>query len=328
MTFIGTTDFYLEVKKGNVAGHSMVNKFGRNPDIDIASGFEAIWNGGGDYTGFDATAVEAIEVLSSSANDTGTLVSNGTATGGSATTLVDSGADFVSDGVAVGDLLINDTLIDHGVVTVVAVTTLTVVRMRGASINASGNTYRVATPASTGVSVVRLDFLLDSNYAETSEYVILNGLTGVNTSRSFLRNSRIKCIKGGSNNSNVGTITSRQSVTTANIFAVLPIGNNQTMIAAYTIPAGKRAFIMGWFATLSKKQTAFSNVRLIMRDLNELFQVKEELTVSSAGSSYFYRQYIALKEVIQERSDIKIMADSSANDNGMAAGFDIMLIDI
>lgn len=327
MSFFGTIDWLIEVAKGNVPGHSLVDKFGRNPDIDTASGFEAIWNGGGDYTGFDATVAEAIEVFSSSANDAGTLLSSGSATGGSATTLVDSGADFVSDGVAVGDLIINDTLLDHGIVTVVAATTLTVGRMNLGSTNASGNSYRVVTPASTGTSAVRLGFLLDSSYTETSEYVILNGVTGVNTTGSYLRNSRVECLKAGSNRKNVGTITSRQSVTTANIFAVVPIGYNQTMIAAYTIPNGKQALLLGSFGALSKKVTAFSNVQLMFRALNEEFQVKEELTINSAGSSYFYREYPAKKGLISEKTDIKVMADASANGTGIAAGFDLILID-
>ena len=59
-----------------------------------------IWANGGEYTGVNATANENIQVFSADANDTGSLVSSGTATGGSTTTLVDSGADFVSDGVS------------------------------------------------------------------------------------------------------------------------------------------------------------------------------------------------------------------------------------
>lgn len=38
MSFIGGTDFFTEVAKGNVLGHTLINKFGRNPDCDqIAS---------------------------------------------------------------------------------------------------------------------------------------------------------------------------------------------------------------------------------------------------------------------------------------------------
>ncbi len=37
MSYIGSTDFFLEVQKGNVAGHSIVHKFGRNQAVPNAS---------------------------------------------------------------------------------------------------------------------------------------------------------------------------------------------------------------------------------------------------------------------------------------------------
>jgi len=37
MSHIGTTDFYTEVQKGNVAGHSLVHKFGRNEGVPNGS---------------------------------------------------------------------------------------------------------------------------------------------------------------------------------------------------------------------------------------------------------------------------------------------------
>lgn len=54
-------------------GAFVVNKFGRNPDIDTATVPEDIWFLGGAYTGFPVGAAENIQVFSSSASDTGTL---------------------------------------------------------------------------------------------------------------------------------------------------------------------------------------------------------------------------------------------------------------
>jgi hypothetical protein len=55
-----------------LVGYDGVNKFGRNPNIG-PSVEEALWQGGGDYTGFDATAAQRIEAFSSSSADTGNL---------------------------------------------------------------------------------------------------------------------------------------------------------------------------------------------------------------------------------------------------------------
>jgi hypothetical protein len=65
----GPTEFFFQVTKGAVLKHKLVHKFGMNPDIDTASGYETIWGGGGDYTGFSAAA-QTVDVSSSSTADT------------------------------------------------------------------------------------------------------------------------------------------------------------------------------------------------------------------------------------------------------------------
>ena len=37
MSYIGNKDFLIEVQKGNVVGHSMVHKFGRNDAVPNGS---------------------------------------------------------------------------------------------------------------------------------------------------------------------------------------------------------------------------------------------------------------------------------------------------
>jgi len=61
-------EFYLDVAKGNIAGHKMKSKFGRNPTVGT-SGYDTIWNGGGTYTGFNAIAAETVTVVSDDTND-------------------------------------------------------------------------------------------------------------------------------------------------------------------------------------------------------------------------------------------------------------------
>lgn len=326
-------DYLIDVALEKIPGVSFVHRFGHNPDIDIVSGFEAVWNGGGDYTGFNATAAETIEVFSSDAADAGTVVSSGTATGGSATTLVDSGATFVTDTVAIGDLILNDTDKTHGIVSAVtSETTLTVLRMNqktpGSPVNSSGDAYRVVTPASTGAAVVELWNLLDGNFDnETSEFVVLNGVTGVTTTGTYLRNSRCIVLLAGSNGSNVGTITSRQSTTTANIFSVMPIGYNETMVCAYTIPITKQGSMLSWYASLASHKTSFSEVKIFYRHVNGTFRVQEEVTIASTGSSYITRQYQVPKNELHPGSDIKVLADGDVNDVGISSGFDLLLVD-
>lgn len=64
-----TSEFFLDISKGNVPGHSSIHKFGKNPGVSTTV-FDTIWNGGGKYTGFDAVGAETVTITSSSANDT------------------------------------------------------------------------------------------------------------------------------------------------------------------------------------------------------------------------------------------------------------------
>ncbi len=67
MTFIASTEFVMEVAKGNVAGHSLANLVMRSLFIDN-TGFKDIWGVDGNMT--LPAAAETWEVLSSSASDT------------------------------------------------------------------------------------------------------------------------------------------------------------------------------------------------------------------------------------------------------------------
>ena len=321
-----TTDFYTEASLGNAKGASVVHIYGLNSDIDTASGFETVWSGGGDYTGHDATAAETLEVFSSSANDTGTILSSGTATGGSRTTLIDTAATFVTDGVAINDIVLNDTQLDLGVVTAVTETQITLLITEGLVVNASGDAYRIVTAGSTGTAAVNLELLLDGNLAnETNEYIVLNGTTPVDTVGTYRRHSRVKAFGAGAN---VGTITVRQKTTTANITALVPIGTNASLSSIYTVPSDKQAFLVSWFTSLAKKQTASSSVRLMNRPPNCTPTILEELTISSTGTSAIQRDYRAPKNSLSPGTDIKIMADTDTNNSGVSAGFELLLIDI
>ncbi len=68
---LSASDFLLGVAGGDFPGYSIVNIYGANEDIDTGSG-EDVWDAGGFYTGqpTHSAGAEAIEVLSSSANDT------------------------------------------------------------------------------------------------------------------------------------------------------------------------------------------------------------------------------------------------------------------
>lgn len=324
-------DWIAEVAGGNVPGHSIVNKYGRIPSINTADNFGAVWGGTvGAYTGFDATAAEATTLLSSSASDTGTVLFTGAgADSGTATTLTDGGATFVDDGVTAGDILINDTQQQHGFVVSTTQTVVTVAGMSSGGINATNDVYRVVTAGSTGASVVQASQLLSASGVESSEYVVLNGVTGVDTTGTHIRASRCRVVHVGSGGEQVGTITMRQKTTTANIYEVLQIGYGTTMSANYTVPAGKKGYIVQWSASIANRTAATSVARLLSRwgGASAPFIIQAEKSANSVGNGGFEVHFPLLKGPFGALTDIGIQADTGTNGVAITAGFAILLID-
>ncbi len=245
--------YYLEVAESEVEGLGYIHKFGNNPDIDTASGFEDIWNGGGHYTGQDPTSQERVEIFSDNINDNG-------------------------------------------------ITNLT-----------GGHTIRIRG--------------LDENYTQIEEILTLDGTTPVLSNLSYLRLYRARILTAGNSSWNEGIITIRQSVTTANIFVVMPAEEGSTLIAAFTTPANTNSFMTAWYGALSGKKAGFSTIKLVHRHEGGAWQTLEVLALSSAGSGIFTREYTIPKNDIPEKTDVKIRADSSANDLGVSGGFDLIIID-
>lgn len=324
------SDFGTEVARGVVPGYRIITKFGRNEDIDTGSAPEDIWQGGGDYTGMDATAGENISVASANANDVGTTRSTGTATGGSGTTLDDSGANFTGDGVVVNDVLVNDTQGIHGVITAVTATSVTVFSMvdgpAGALRNSEGDSYRIVGSSGTGAAMIRMEQILDANYVEqTPKYAVLNGTSTVTVSGSFIRCSRARVINSGSGNINAGVITINQAVTTANVFANVPT-TGQTVISAYTVPAGKKMFLKRVRTAITRSSGAAGSaiISLRARRFGESFVAVRVFDVQ-AGSGVSFNQEGA--DIFPAGTDIKMRVESVSDNNTFAEGvFEFYLV--
>lgn len=91
------------IAESKADGYSIVNKFGRNPDIDTGTLPEDIWGKGGIYTGFPTGAPEEIEVFSSNAGDTGqltfTYLASNTSTAYQTATVTLNGTTAVPTGI-------------------------------------------------------------------------------------------------------------------------------------------------------------------------------------------------------------------------------------
>lgn len=321
MTYIGTKKYSLEVAFGNVPGLSNYKKFGSNTDVDSGSTPEDLWGGSGLYTGFDATAGENIDVQSTSQQDRGQLVSEGTATGGTTTSLIDTGATFTIDGVAVGDCIVNDTQGFHGIVTAVTSgTELAVIRFNDDSNDdltpSAQDDYRVVTTQGTGLALIRLNKMLESDYLEyKTEYIIMSGTTAVPTiGTDYIRNSRAIGILAGSNDGAVGVISANQTTTTANVFWSIPVDHNQTLVAADTVPKGHTLYITSVNAYLSRANGLAGSCELdfLVRPIGQIFVSKIHEYMNNTVAFVSGDDFV---EVIQEYSDYKWNVPSVTDNN-------------
>jgi hypothetical protein len=81
--------------------------------------------------------------------------------------------------------------------------------------------------------------------AYSTETIQLTGTTPVASVQAYYRVNQGAFLGGAPTSFNVGTITCRHTVTTANVFFVMPIGRSITAVAAFTVPSGNSALVTG-----------------------------------------------------------------------------------
>jgi len=181
------------------------------------------------------------------------------------------------------------------------------------------------TLAGTGARTITL-YGLDFAYLPLIKTYNMNGSAGTITTDEFLRCDRSRVESAGTTGANEGTINVTQ--TTSGIkFAGMPIGYNSTMIAAYTIPAGKTGYLDTLFSTFSGgKKAAYASLQFRVRLYNGIFVVQGEAALHSEGSSNIFRKY-DYPVALPEKADLHIVANTSSANVGVSAAFDILLED-
>ena len=184
------------------------------------------------------------------------------------------------------------------------------------------------TSAGTGARTVTL-YGLDANYDEISETVTLSGQTAVNSTLSYLRINRMIVRSAGTGGKNAGVIYAGTGTVTsgvpANKYATIAIGDNQTLMALWTVPRGYTAYLLQTDVTLATTQNnKYCTVSLVVRPYNEVFQVKDRFVKAESSTTLDYS--VPLK--INEKSDIEYRAigDSAGADIAISAGFEIIYI--
>jgi len=173
---------------------------------------------------------------------------------------------------------------------------------------------------------------LDTNYNLVIQTVTLNGQTRVALTTNLIRVFRLKNVNSSDISGHVicyvnTTLSGGIPADTTKIRAIIHEDNNQTEMAVFTIPAGKTGYMRDWYAsTAGAKRDSSHTIRLLARPFGQVFQLKHTSNIDVNGTSYIQHRYEE-PEVFTEKTDIEIRMNTDQNEAGVAAGFDIVLVD-
>jgi hypothetical protein len=169
--------------------------------------------------------------------------------------------------------------------------------------------------AGTGARTVTVSGL-DANYNEVSETVELDGQTEVLTTTQFIRVSRAFVVTAGSGGTAAGTIYVGTGMVTAGvpatIYAVITLGDNQTTMAVWTVPAGYTLYITGGtFSAASNNAAQYVLGEFVIRPFGGVFRLAADITVNSNVFRYDWEIPLA----IPEKTDIEARAIALSGSN-------------
>jgi hypothetical protein len=159
---------------------------------------------------------------------------------------------------------------------------------------------------------------LDADYKEVSEVVVLDGTGFAESDTFFLRLYR--AFVSGSQ-APTGNVTIANSSTT---YAQITLGENQTLMAVYTVPAGHTLYVTESIATHGTDTSgAFMTVRFLTRRNNGVFRTSVKVDIIGGELIFPFTQPLK----IEEKTDVEVRAKCSKNqNNSISAVFQGVLI--
>lgn len=183
------------------------------------------------------------------------------------------------------------------------------------------------TAAGSGARTIEISGLKSEASTEyETETISLNGTTGVVSINTWWRVNRLIVLTAGSGGENAGQITVRATTTTANVFAVVAAGFNQSTIAAYTVPANKTMVVLRKRISITRATGADGSATISFRvrdpggvyradPIYEIQTGSNVNTVFSAGVTH------------PAGTDMKVRVENVSDNNTIAeASFEFVLI--
>jgi hypothetical protein len=170
-----------------------------------------------------------------------------------------------------------------------------------------------ASTADDGMTITV--FGLDENYDEQSETITIASGVGAGVklfkriSGAFTSATNTKVFKVSTNGTEVARIN---------------IGNAQTLMGIYTIPAGYTGYLTKGVASIQSGGDASGFMFVRLNATPGPFRVGHSFEVSGAGGEYEYDFSVPIP--LPEKTDIDVRATMRTNNARLTAAFDIILV--
>lgn len=158
---------------------------------------------------------------------------------------------------------------------------------------------------------------LDADYNLADEILTIGGAAGV---INFYRVFRVELLTSTTTDTNSGTLTVTVDSTAA---AIVSPERGQTLMALYTIPAGKKGYLIQ--LDVGSQKDAEHEVVLVVRNgvTGNVWQTKEFISIRGG----FNEKNFQLPLEINEKHDIEVRAKSSST-SAVSAGFEMIVVDV
>lgn len=161
---------------------------------------------------------------------------------------------------------------------------------------------------------------LDTNFEEQEETIAISGSAGTGA----LTFSRVWRAYFTPASGSAGNATRIKMFRGATEVVRINIDKAQTLMAVYTVPAGKTAFMCRKSSTV--QGSGYATVEMYIRYGGEnAFRVQNTAQVNGPGGQYIAEFIIPLK--YPEKTDIDFRASGVSNNARITASFDILMID-
>ena len=186
------------------------------------------------------------------------------------------------------------------------------------------------SPVGTGARTIRISGLATWASAESSEDIIMNGTTPVNTVGSYVMINSMVVLTSGASGPNVGTIIATAATDTT-ITCLISAGYGQSQQTPYGVPSGQTLYVRSMRASINDAgATARADISFLVNPFPDVqptvFINKYHTEATNSGSSNISVDAFGYFK-IPGPAICKLQGIASAADMDAAGGFDGILFD-